>query len=327
MGLEYQIWRVGGSPLNRIPKNEQEFNELMRAVDDSLMNRGVRIEDRPLLAAGEVASILRTDVPIVGVEHAVPGVYVDKSLGAHIYAWYLRRYGDRLKADFTVGQAIISIMGNPYRLVVPRIFGQVTFAIYRTLERYLELPSYDPEPGRRTRALNVLALIRGLTDAIVEELNDDVLRAILQSVTRTTTLFHRLADSSLPHHREAMADLRVAVDSILSSQPAYGLSRWSSLQFSEKLMKSLLRTVTQDVPFTHDLGRLNNLLTQHGLPTVPTTLLDMVQCTADVRYDNSLVKMEEAILAHHMSLNIAAHLINEQPPFPEQPTNNSRTGT
>jgi len=297
----------------------------MRSVDESLRIRGVRIEARPILAAGEVARILRTDVPIVGLEHAVAGVYTGKSLGAHIYAWYLRRYGERLKVDFTVGQTIVLIRGNPYRLVVPWIFGKTTFAIARTLTRYLKLPFRDAMSNRQSQALNVLSLIRGLTDAIVEDLTDDDLQAILLWVSRTTTVFHRLEDSSLLLYREAMADLRVAVDSIIASQPAYGLSRWSTLQFTEKLMKSFLKTVTQNVPFTHDLRRLNSLLGQHGLPTVPTTLLDVIQCPADVRYNNSLVTMEEAILSHHMSLNVAALLMNEQPPFPQDLTD--RQGT
>ncbi|MGA1870684.1 MAG: hypothetical protein ACMUJM_19290 [bacterium] len=86
--------------------------------------------------------------------------------------------------------------------------------------------------------------------------------------------------------------------------PQYGLSKWSSLQFSEKLLKSYLKYKGKAFPHSQDLLKLTKLAEDNGLPKFPKQAIDQVQCPAGVRYSDPPVTLKEAVRSHYASIGI-----------------------
>jgi hypothetical protein len=115
--------------------------------------------------------------------------------------------------------------------------------------------------------------------------------------------------SNKPYVNEAIADLQIARASILEKPPHYGMSKWSSLQFIEKLLKSFLEIKSQPIPMHHNLQKIAQTAQTIGLILPNANLLASVQCIAGVRYGEVQVTLEEAISAHHASLDMGKHLV------------------
>jgi hypothetical protein len=85
---------------------------------------------------------------------------------------------------------------------------------------------------------------------------------------------------------------------------AYGPSKWASLQFTEKLMKSRLASSSVAFPKNHKLDELSRLLTTIG-SNVGKRDLDEIQCPAGVRYGDVSVDRDSALRAHIAALRVA----------------------
>ncbi len=280
--------------MKKLPDNETDFNILMEDIDKLLRDKDIPIYARPLHAAREVAIKFKIDVPIVENVYAIKGNYSGFSLSAHIKRWFDKRYGDRLKIDMSLGSAIILIRNDPYRLVLHRIYGRVKLVCDKSLRKYKNIQVRKPGMERKPLYLNILNCVKDITPGLAESLNNSELREIMNFFKG-----------------EAKADLKTAVNHILSTHPHFGQSKWSSLQFIEKVMKGFLKLYQNNIPRTHSLKQISKELEKHNIPRIPISLLNNIQCSADVRYDEKLVSMDEAIKAHHSSLDILSILLND----------------
>jgi hypothetical protein len=287
-------------------EKESEFLKLIEEVDEEFKKQNIPIFQRPIHAIREICIRLKTSLPLVPEGPAIPGLYSGDSLVAHVHEWYKRRYGERLKIDFSPGRAAVLIKGDPWKINFPALFGRAKFVFDPNLEKYKEESKIKVnEP----LIANPLRCIERFTTDIAKSLTRNEMSQLAQFFISTFETLLRLFEiKDKPFIPEARADLDAAVNNIFSSFPNYGQSKWASLQFAEKLFKCFLKLKNVDVPKKHGLDLLSNLASQNGLPIIPAIIIRDVQCPAGVRYGEITVSLEEAIQAHHSSLEVCSVL-------------------
>lgn len=275
--------------MEKLPEDAHEFNKVMEEIDEQLRKKGVTIPQRQLLGALEFSRRFKVEFSI-----APPSFWGEK-----IKDWFDKKYGDRLKVKIQTGEVVVLIKEDPYRLRLPVIFGKTKL-------------SCDPrnyrDPTKKNR--DVLNYIEELSPAIVEELSYQELKEIFDFFIEAYRGLKNLKSQKIKHLDEALGDLQNAVDNIMESKPRPGLSKWASLQFIEKVLKGVLKTKTKDenIPRTHNLKILNEQIGDLGGEKIPQDIIDKIQCSADVRYENELVSLDQAVEAHHASLEALKYL-------------------
>ncbi len=281
---------------------------MMEQVDQELRDKDITIPSRPLHAVGDVSKRLITDI-IFAPEPApaIPGRYDKLTLAAHISSWYETRYGDRLKVHPGPGSVVLLIRGDAWKMVLPQIYGHVICNCDPDLEKSRNAPRITTGPERPN--YNILCCIEDFPAGLSNVLTEDERREILQFFMKAHEALQGIVNiSEKPYVNEAIADLQTATASILGRPPQYGMSKWSSLQFIEKLLKSFLDLKKQPIPKHHDLRKIAQTAQTAGLVLPNASLLASVQCIAGVRYGEVQVTLEEATLAHHASLDLGKQL-------------------
>lgn len=287
-------------------EKESEFLNLIKEIDEGLKKQNIPIFQRPLQAIREISIRQKSSLNIVPHGPAVPGLYTGDSLVAHIYEWYKKRYGDRLKLDASPGSAAIIIKNDPWLIKFPAILGEVKCVFDPNLEKYKKISS-------TSGVLNPLTCIQGFTSDSASSLSRDEMIQLAAFFKTTLYSLLRLFEFEkifkFPYIPEARADLRSAVTHIFSNPPHYGQSKWASLQFTEKLLKCFLELKNVSFQKNHDLEKLSNLVSQNGVPAISPSVIQDIQCPAGVRYGKIAVTLNEAILSHHSSLKVSSILI------------------
>jgi HEPN domain-containing protein len=289
------------------PTTEEEFRELMEEIENRFQADNVPVAHRPLRALELIASEFKLVLPLTSPDlKPTPGVFCDDSMSAHIYHWYKDRYGTKL-ADpyFTLGVAAIMIRNIPWKMWFGRCFGCVKLVCNADLGRAVEqIPS-----TRSFAVYNVLKSLEGLTADFARSLSQEEREGILAFYSSTQRTLEALKfHITAPFIREAIGDLKACVEQLMNGN--YGLSVWSSQQFTEKLAKGLLREKKQPVRYTHDLREIFRLGEKLGLAAISPELIEKVICNADIRYNEQHATMNQAITAHHSSLKIAEILLS-----------------
>jgi hypothetical protein len=291
--------------------NISEFELLMEQIDQILKDNGIPIPSRPLRAVRDVSIRLKTEI-IVAPEPVppIPGRYDRLTLAAHINSWYQTRYGDRLKIHFGPGSVALLIRGDPWKMVLPRILGSVNCNCDPDLEKDRKAPRIMRSPQRLN--YNVLCCIEDFPAGLASSLTENERLEILQFFVKAHESLQSIETiSDKPYVGEAIADLQSASASILARPPQYGLSKWSSLQFVEKLLKSFLELKKAPIPKHHNVEKIAQFAKAYGLALSDAALLASVQCTAGVRYGEVQVTLDEAVSAHHVSLDLGRQLAEQ----------------
>lgn len=283
------------------PKNEAEFIRFMEDIDDELKRRGVPLSGRPLGAIGEACVKLKTPLNVAPLGPLVPGVYSGDSLSRHIEGWYTKKYGDRLKINWSPGSAAIIIRGDPWKIKLPFVIGLVEFAFDPCLDKYQDSTS-SPD------SVNPLRCIEGLTSDFAKGLARQEMKEIAGFFVFALRSTQRLREANGPYLAEARVDLETAVSDLFLARPNYGQSKWASLQFTEKLLKSYLTLEGVPFPKNHDLASLSMLAASRELQVIGPNIITAIQCPAGVRYGETKVSLSEAIKAHHASLEVC-HIV------------------
>jgi hypothetical protein len=261
---------------NRITTEDIEagngtFLAYMQALDERLRQQKTPIPARPLNAMSIIAQDLGVAIMMGGP--------VDTTLSDQIHIWFEQRYGDRLKIDLSPGKAVILIRGDPYLMRLPLIIGQ-----------------WDG-------ILDVTTLVEGMTQPLFAELPENEMAELVNHFPWLMERFNTMDD--LPANMRA--ELDAAVLHLISQQPNYGLSKWSSLQFAEKMLKHFIKVRKGTPPKSHNLSKLLNSAENLGLPMGWRPILPLIQCEASIRYEDS-VSLTDAVLAHHASIDIVAYV-------------------
>ncbi len=252
------------SSLQEIINDKLQLDRLMEEIDNQLRKDGVAIEARSLMAGLMISRRFNCSFSI------------DSPIGIPINIWFNERYGNRLKIDFKLGDTVVLIKGDPYKVRFPIATGI-------------------------NGKVNVLEWIKDATPALLYSLDEKELDDLAEVIIEPYEMFNNINSLSLP--RELTVDLDTAVYYLISPIPECGLSKWSSLQAAEKTIKGFIRLKGETPPKTHILNTLLNQAERLGLPKLDSSLVNNVQCKPDVRYDEP-VELSDAVNAYQSSVKI-----------------------
>ncbi|MDD5008303.1 MAG: hypothetical protein PHU49_12835 [Syntrophorhabdaceae bacterium] len=282
-----------------------QFWDMMNEVDTFLASQNVPIHARPIRAFLEVGKRLHVNI-LIAPAHKItdPILFTSHNIATHISNWYDERYGDRLKIHMGPGSVAILIRGDAWKVVLPRVYGLVTYVCDPEIEKYKNMPKFSTRG--RPIVLNIFNCIENMTEHYASQLSPEELKAITMFFDLSLKSLYQLEKiQSKPFIKEALSDLGSAVYHIFNIPPHYGFSKWSSLQFIEKQIKSLLKIKGVNFPFKHDLSLLAKIATEHGLLILDEVLLDKVKCDPGIRYGEYLTSLKEAMDAHMASIQLA----------------------
>jgi HEPN domain-containing protein len=287
-----------------LPLGPRDFESLMLHIDKSLAQRGVSIPVRPGEAVGEVGKLFRIPMPL-GDPGASNWLTPYWPVAKRIFDWYAVRYGDKLKIDWCVGRCVIDIGDDLWVMRLPLVFGSVHMTADPTIES-------RPSAGRNDQpTYNVLDAIVGMTNARSAELTLDDRVDIFARFELAMGAYGVLNGSSRVHKliELAKADAESAVVNLAGPHPQYGLSKWSSLQASEKAMKAAIELAGGTFSNTHDLTKLASQANRVGVQGKDwPQQIAAIQCEAGVRYGEKSVDKPGALAAHISCLQLIAGL-------------------
>lgn len=267
-------------------KNEQEFQVLMESVDEELRQEGLLIFQRPMNAWFNISSRFGLNLIYPPFKQTVTeGSYIGDDLTIRIYKWYRDKYGDRLNFDPTWKMAIL-IRGDAFRVRLPLIFG--------------------------TPKINIFELIDDLTPTYKSNLKQEEIESIVRQFhigQRAKNELDSLLDN--PLITPVKGDIDASVSHIFTTPPQYGLSKWASLQATEKVIKAFIQEKIGSFEFIHNLKKLAQKAEGVGLHPISETELDLIQCPAGVRYGEPVVNLTEAIQAHQTSLKTCLEIAKQ----------------
>lgn len=286
---------------------EEEFNKMMESIDEGFKQRGLQPFQRPIHAFSEVCKLKKITLQITPDGPPIPGVYEGDSLSAHIHEWYKKRYGDALKFDPSPGCAVVLIKGNPYRIKYPLLFGKAKFEFGPDLDKHKERPKISVN---QPLIVNPLATVEKLTHEVAKHLSREEMLEVAKFYMVGFEVAKSLTElKEKPYIAAAKADLEIAVNNIVQTNPHYGQSRWASLQFTEKYLKCFLKLKKVTFKQDHKLQNKADLAMKNGAPNIPVNAIQDIQCSAATRYGEEKVTLQEAIKAHRASIEVCAELL------------------
>lgn len=282
--------------------SEEEFNVLMEEIDAALIAEDVPIATRPIRAGLEITK--RYDIILDAFPEKKPiepGVFTPEQVSIRVHDWVERRYGDRLKMSWDVGRTVIPLRGSIYVIKCPLVLGSVRFVCEpKTFGQKQETIGVRELP-----TCNVLDLIDGFTADLALSLTaEEVVKIGLVHSTAMAAYVSLDAIKDVKFVTEAIGDLLASVNHLIDPRQQTGLSKWASLQAAEKLFKAYIATKGEVFKQTHDLSKLSSHAERLGMTATPQRYIDDLQCAASVRYGDPPVATQDAMLAHHISLEI-----------------------
>ena len=278
---------------------DSEFENRISEIDKGQREENIPIYARPFNAIHRYAVKYKVQIMLGGFQPFKSDNKFDSmNLAYAISNWYDKKYGNRIKKDFSRGYVALLIAGSVYKMKIPLIYGKVVICADGKFK--LNENAVQDE----TMLLNVITFIEDLTRELSSELLPEEENNILQVFGFASELFELLAKES---NRDilcesALEDFKYAVDSLLHNHFNIGHSKWASLQATEKVLKSILQRKKISFEKNHNLRGLIKLLQEIGFPTLNDDLINVVQCKASVRYGEIPFNLEDAVQAHHYSI-------------------------
>lgn len=256
--------------LKDIEENSPDFQAYMEEVDLRLRKAKIPIHARPLNAFCEISK----DGMQMIVGGALPTLCADQ-----IHKWFQLRYGGRLLVDFSIGEAVILIWGDPYVMRLPLIC------------------------GRWNGIVDVTKTYDGMTKELFASLSERDQAEMVNAFVWFLKRYEKI--SRLP--KKVTANIDTTIHQMISQSPHYGESQWASLQTAEKTLKAFIVQRNGNPPKIHKLSTLLTNAEKLGLPGGFWPVLKMIQCDASVRYEDG-VTLEQAVLAHHATIDLCAFI-------------------
>jgi len=284
------------------PDDAQKFDELMVEIDRELANQKVAITNRPLTALREVS--IRFGIPLP-IGRPIPGANPELSkywpISERVKKWYEQRYGDRLKVDFSPGRMAFMIDEDVWVFRFPRLYGSGRFVSSRTVKS--ERMRTDGKPV----TYNILDCVESLPDGLRLSLSDSQLVTLGEYFRLGFEAFSSL---EIPSGNDlimsARADISTSIDHLFLRHPQYGLSKWSSLQAAEKLLKTTIEMRGGNYSKTHVLRKLVGEVKKSGLSLDVSMIIAEIQCSPAIRYGQEPSSKTDAIQAHHSVLKLVS---------------------
>lgn len=292
---------------------DEELASHLQRIDAQLASEGFTIPQRPMNAIVRLGTALKLSLPFSDPKGFQHESSVNWYVTEFIHQWYDTRYGERIKLDFSPGLIAIDIRGDIYVVRMPLVYGAARFYAHG---------EPNPKPtghfSREPPRFNALDAIPDLTTTIRRELTEAELDYILQLFVLGVEVSHHFKGLGPKAElaRLARADIDAAVTHLSDLRREYGLSKWSSLQATEKVFKHVITTTGQPFKHIHDLATLLRTTTAMGFGADVREAIDVIQCSPGVRYGEPTVSEIEALDAHHASLVVCRELLRWSPARP-----------
>ncbi len=276
--------------------SDDAFENVMTVIDVEVRKGSNVIPGREALALAEFTRKFQIELPM------------GHPLEERIVNWFKKVYGERLNTDFNRGCSAVMIRGDLYKLRFLMSFGP---AVILARADWIGRRMARREPnGEILRVINLFEHhIEGMTPDNARRLTSEECRELTTAYLRMESAFTALEVASTGPNvyiTEIVDDLKATTSYLLSEPPNYGFARWSSLQATEKIVKSYIAS-KQEVPErVHRLSAMCQAANKLGLPLQESAKIAAIQCSAEVRYDSAGATKEEAITAHYISLEICA---------------------
>jgi HEPN domain-containing protein len=286
------------------PKSEEEFRELVQKVGAELQTEEVPIPFREMEALRRISGALNAALTEPrGQKSPKPGSYKEGDFVLRVMAWYEQLYGDKLLHDFRPGRTVLLLRGDIWTLHLPRFYGRGEIFCSRIEQ------TYRPPSGRGQFRYNILDCIENLGPGLRNAFSKEELGYIEQIFEIGHKSFEEIElIISFPLVTDAAADLYAAVFHLTARNRHHGLSKWSSLQAVEKMVKAYLKQKTGRFDRGHVLEPLVQEAENAGLKHCDRRLVKTVQCSPDARYGDEPVSLKDAVDAHHASLGICCQV-------------------
>ncbi len=294
-----------------LPNADDQINDLLDRVDKSLAAKGVPISARPMQALGEISAQFNVSLPISpplpGMRHPV---FDNWTFSEKVLQWYDGRYGDRLKVEFGPGRIAFLLRGDPWVFRFPRIFGKVVFfAIRAPRSQQTNRFSMDGTPVGH----NIVDSIEALPEGFRSSLTDTELNLIENRFMLGFTALMLLEELAPKNELATLAKSEIAasVDHIMGHQPELSLSKWASLHAAEKALKAAIQIRGGPYTRTHKLDVLCQEARNAGFNLDIDSQINQLSCGAGIRYGQERATLEEAVSAHHATLEIVLNVAKQ----------------
>lgn len=282
---------------------DKDFNERLLKLDKELIAENMPIPNRAMHAIGRYAKRYKCEI-IIGTPppHLRSLDKYDKfNIAASINNWFKNKYGDRLSFDFSMGSVGLLIAGDIFKLKIPLTFCALIG------EKNGKQIKFDRIPDHQLFSFNIFNFIENITAGIVNDMpieEKNKAYAIFNHAVELYNLFDRdYLKSELI--KSAKADFEKSIDYLMGNNKSTGLSKWSSLQATEKVLKSALDYKKIKFKKTHNLIELFEQLYSVGFPKSGDDLINQIQCSPSIRYGDDKHTLEDTIKSHHISIFVS----------------------
>mgnify|MGYP001619986534 CR=1 FL=1 len=284
-----------------------EIGGFLQKIDADLATEGYTIPQRPMNAVVRIGQLLKLSMPFTdprGFQHeSSENWYITQC----IHKWYENRYENRVKQDFSPGLVAIDIRNDVYIVSLPLIFGSVHFySSAETVNNAKRQFSHGPI------AYNVLDAIPDLTPSLRAELTREELHyihSLFELGIELAQLF-RFISPKEDIASIARSDIDTAVNHLSDLRREYALSKWSSLQATEKVLKYVISKQGGSFKQTHDLSALLSTVRSLGVHVDIDDAIKVIQCSAGIRYGQEKIDERAALDAHHGCLFACRELLH-----------------
>lgn len=282
--------------------SKEAFLSYMEDIDSELSKEDCPFHERPLHAFTKLADRVDKNgkfMMLLAIQISKDD-YSNDALYSQVNRWYKSRYGDRIKIHPGPGSGILLIKNEPWEVIYPLCLGQISFIVDSDIRRQDRFALNNK--GEKIPEANILWHIVDITPEIASSLNNDEKLALLQDYMFGLNAVQSLRRcKNAPYMDQAKNDYDAAVHNIFNKYPNYNNSKWASLQFAEKTMKSKLQLSCIQFKRSHDLSGLAQKLDDIGIK-IDDYIIHNIQCAAGVRYGEISVTRIEAVTAARSAL-------------------------
>ena len=228
----------------------------------------------------------------------------DDKIYNFVIKWFDKKYGNRLKVDHSQGEIAILIRNDLYKMRIPLFYGQARLL---SDPNRMSIDAAQIGTGPEPLTINVLNLIDGFTTGYARELSPIEHKELVLYLKWGLDSFQLInTQKSSKYTVAALSDLRSAVYHLFIRPQHCGQSKWASSQAAEKFVKSYIERKGKRVDRHHNLNTLSEVAYALGLNLLNPDNLEVIRCEAGVRYGESAVSVQEAVEAHHASIDVCA---------------------
>lgn len=288
------------NPRKDYPKNQKDFEILMKEIDNEFIRLEIPIENREVNVGILLSKWLgykghfSPDMNLVNND-----IFTGDSLRAKTIHWYDKMYGDKQLIDNKITSVPIKIKGNYYSLDIPIKYGNIQYTFDKKMLSN-ESPNY----------CNIITCIKNITKAYIDTISNDEAKDILIFSINCIESLNWLNDiikknkGLHPLFEIALKDYYSSSDSFFNKNLTQ--SAWFSQQALEKIIKAFLSLGGFTYPKNnrgHDLVALINILNNNLNINIENNLIEASNLTPSVRYGEVSIDINMVYNANISFLN------------------------